>query len=173
MVVTKQGKAGKMSINYSFNYNLSQPTIMPDKLNSYDAAYYLNQGLANDGFSLWKKCCAGDDEALIHMEKYNRVDVEITRELYKRLRGFDNNAVNMAIMSDNVGAICTTCCSDDIEVLEDKFAFTPNGKYQVYVCNNCNTKLRSTSRIGDEVKIVKLFVFKYFEERLNESFKNK
>ena len=35
-----------MSINYSFNYNLSQPTIMPDKLNSYDAAYYLNQGLA-------------------------------------------------------------------------------------------------------------------------------
>lgn len=38
-----------MSINYSFNYNLSQPTIMPDKLNSYDAAYYLNQGLANDG----------------------------------------------------------------------------------------------------------------------------
>jgi len=49
MVVTKQGKAGKMSINYSFNYNLSQPTIMPDKLNSYDAAYYLNQGLANDG----------------------------------------------------------------------------------------------------------------------------
>ena len=48
MVVTKQGKAGKMSINYSFNYNLSQPTIMPDKLNSYDAAYYLNQGLAND-----------------------------------------------------------------------------------------------------------------------------
>ena len=34
MVVTKQGKAGKMSINYSFNYNLSQPTIMPDKLNS-------------------------------------------------------------------------------------------------------------------------------------------
>ena len=44
MVVTKQGKAGKMSINYNFNYNLSQPTTMPDKLNSYDAAYYLNQG---------------------------------------------------------------------------------------------------------------------------------
>lgn len=49
MVVTKQGKAGKMSINYNFNYNLSQPTTMPDKLNSYDAAYYLNQGLLNDG----------------------------------------------------------------------------------------------------------------------------
>ena len=119
---------------------------------------YLDIGekLPHDGFSLWKKCCAGDDEALIHMEKYNRVDVEITRELYKRLRGFDNNTVNMAIMSENVGAICTTCCSDDIEVLEDKFAFTPNGKYQVYVCNNCNTKLRSTSRIGVANKLVRV-----------------
>lgn len=49
MVVTKQGKAGKMSISYNFNYNLSQPTIMPNKLGSYDAAYYLNMGLTNDG----------------------------------------------------------------------------------------------------------------------------
>ena len=127
-----------------------------NKLN--DLCEYLDIGekLPHDGFSLWKACCAGDDEALIHMEKYNRVDVEITRELYKRLRGFDNNAVNMAIMSDNVGTICTTCCSDDIEVLEDKFAFTPNGKYQVYVCNNCNTKLRSTSRIGVSNKLVRV-----------------
>ena len=127
-----------------------------NKLN--DLCEYLDIGekLPHDGFSLWKKCCAGDDEALIHMEKYNRVDVEITRELYKRLRGFDNNAVNLAIMSDKVGAICTTCCSDDITPLEDKFAFTPNGKYQVYVCNHCNTKLRSTSRIGVANKLVRV-----------------
>ena len=49
LVTTKQGKAGKMSINYNFNYNLSQPTILPKKLNSYDAAYYVNMGLTNDG----------------------------------------------------------------------------------------------------------------------------
>ncbi|WP_276866459.1 TonB-dependent receptor [Bacteroides heparinolyticus] len=49
MVVTKQGKAGKMSVNYSFNYNWSRPTIMPEKLSSYEAARYLNMGLANDG----------------------------------------------------------------------------------------------------------------------------
>lgn len=49
LVVTKQGKAGKMSISYDFNYNWSQPTIMPKKLNSYDAAYYVNMGLTNDG----------------------------------------------------------------------------------------------------------------------------
>lgn len=127
-----------------------------NKLN--DLCEYLNIGkkLPHDGFSLWSRCCDGDDEALEHMLKYNLIDVDITRQLYKRLRGFDNNAVNMAIMAEEVGSLCTTCCSDDISVLEDKFAFTPNGKYQVYVCNNCNTKLRSTSRIGAGNKLVRV-----------------
>lgn len=51
MVVTKQGKAGKMSINYNFNYNWSQPANMPDKLDSYDAANYLNLSKTNDGLA--------------------------------------------------------------------------------------------------------------------------
>lgn len=51
MVVTKQGKAGKMSVNYSFNYNWSQPANMPKKLNSYDAAYYMNMSKTNDGLT--------------------------------------------------------------------------------------------------------------------------
>ena len=51
MVVTKQGKAGKMSINYNFNYNWSQPANMPTKLDSYDAAYYLNMSKTNDGLN--------------------------------------------------------------------------------------------------------------------------
>lgn len=51
MVVTKQGKAGKMSVNYNFNYNWSQPANLPKKLDSYDAAYYLNMSKTNDGMS--------------------------------------------------------------------------------------------------------------------------
>ena len=47
MVVTKQGKAGKMSINYSFNYNLIQPTIMPDKL-KINLKYIANISFKND-----------------------------------------------------------------------------------------------------------------------------
>lgn len=127
-----------------------------NKLN--DLCEYLGIGekLPHDGFALWKACCNGDEDALIHMEKYNRVDVSITRDLYKRLRSFDNNGVNLAIMSDNVGSICTTCCSDDVVILEDKFAFTPNGKYQVYKCNNCGTKLRSTSKVGVSNKLVRI-----------------
>lgn len=49
MVVTKQGKTGKMSVNYSFNHNWSQPANMPKKLDSYNAAYYVNMSRTNDG----------------------------------------------------------------------------------------------------------------------------
>ncbi len=48
-VTTKMGKTGKPSINYSFNQSFSQPNIWPDKLNSYERAYYSNQAYMNDG----------------------------------------------------------------------------------------------------------------------------
>lgn len=51
MVVTKQGKAGKMSINYNFNYNWSQPANMPTKLDAHDAAFYKNMSMTNDGLN--------------------------------------------------------------------------------------------------------------------------
>lgn len=51
LVVTKQGKAGKMNINYNFNYNLSQPSNMPEKYDSYGAAFYLNLSKTNDGYA--------------------------------------------------------------------------------------------------------------------------
>lgn len=49
MIVTKQGKAGKMSINYSANFNYSQLANQPKKLGSYVAAGYVNQSQLNDG----------------------------------------------------------------------------------------------------------------------------
>lgn len=49
MVVTKQGKAGKMNISYNANFNFSQPAYLPEKLDSYDLMYYENMSLTNDG----------------------------------------------------------------------------------------------------------------------------
>lgn len=51
MVVTKQGQAGKMNVDYSFNYNLSQPSYLPKKLGSYEAANYVNLSRTYDGGS--------------------------------------------------------------------------------------------------------------------------
>lgn len=51
LISTKKGKTGKMNIDYSFNYNLSEPSYLPKKLGSYEAAYYVNQSLINDGLA--------------------------------------------------------------------------------------------------------------------------
>lgn len=127
-----------------------------NKLN--DVCQYLGIGVKADtgGFQCWKDACAGSDEALEHMLTYNKQDIHLTRELYKKLRGFDNNAVNVAVMKEGCGALCTSCGSDNISVLEGKFAFTPNSKYQVYECNDCKTKLRSTSHAGKRNSLVRV-----------------
>lgn len=49
LITTKKGKAGETSIRYDYNYDLSQPTYLPEKLDSYSLATLLNQAKVNDG----------------------------------------------------------------------------------------------------------------------------
>jgi len=51
MVTTKRGQAGKINIDYNFNYTMSTPAYLADKVDSYTAATYVNRGLAYDGRS--------------------------------------------------------------------------------------------------------------------------
>lgn len=43
LITTKRGKEGKVKVNYSGNYSVSQPTRVPDMLNSYQHATYVNE----------------------------------------------------------------------------------------------------------------------------------
>ena len=45
----KEGKAGRINVDYNFNYTLSQPAYLAEKLDSYTAALYVNRGLQYDG----------------------------------------------------------------------------------------------------------------------------
>lgn len=49
IVTTKRGKEGKAKINASFSYGIQAPTRMPEFVNSYDYATYLNEAYTNDG----------------------------------------------------------------------------------------------------------------------------
>lgn len=51
LVTTKRGKEGKVKFNYSGNYTWSQPTRVPDMLNSYQYATYVNEYDARHGAS--------------------------------------------------------------------------------------------------------------------------
>lgn len=48
LVTTKRGTKGKMSVKYDFGYDLSQPTILPKKLSSYDVAVAKNAIAASE-----------------------------------------------------------------------------------------------------------------------------
>ena len=113
-------------------------------------AKFLNVELKQDsgGIQTWIDCDRGNPEALATMEFYNRGDVVTLREIHNKLKGWDNNGVNIALYNDNHDALCTHCGSDDISVITDKFAYTPNRKYQVYRCNNCKAVLRSNKKEG-------------------------
>ncbi|WP_162845378.1 SusC/RagA family TonB-linked outer membrane protein [Labilibaculum antarcticum] len=49
LVTSKKGTNGKMKINYSYNYQLSEPTVLPEMLNSYDFATLQNAANVYDG----------------------------------------------------------------------------------------------------------------------------
>lgn len=48
-ITTKRGKAGEMKIDYDFTYTLAQPTVLPEKRNSYESALLTNEARLNDG----------------------------------------------------------------------------------------------------------------------------
>ena len=113
-------------------------------------AKFLNVELKQDsgGIQTWIDCDRGDPEALATMEFYNRGDVVTLREIHNKLRGWDNNGVNIALYNDNHDTLCTHCGGDDISVITDKFAYTPQRKYQLYRCNSCKAVLRSNKKEG-------------------------
>lgn len=49
IVTTKRGKAGKVNVDYTFNYTFSSPADLPKKLDAYSAAVYQNRGYLYDG----------------------------------------------------------------------------------------------------------------------------
>ena len=108
------------------------------------------------GIETWIGCERGDQEALDTMVEYNRGDIITLREIHKRLKGWDNNGVNIALYNDNHDAVCTHCGSDDVSMLSDKFAYTPQRKYQVYRCNSCQAVLRSNTKQGNSNKLMRV-----------------
>jgi uncharacterized protein YprB with RNaseH-like and TPR domain len=113
-------------------------------------AKFLNVELKLDagGLETWIGCERGDQEALDTMVEYNRGDIVTLREIHKRLKGWDNNGVNIALYNDEHNAVCTHCGSADVSVLTDKYAYTPQRKYQVYRCGNCSAILRGNKKEG-------------------------
>ena len=51
LVTTKKGTKKGLTINYDFNYSMSQPTVLPKKIGSYESALYRNESYKNDNLA--------------------------------------------------------------------------------------------------------------------------
>ena len=49
LITTKQGKEGKLKINYKNNLQIAKPIISPNQMDSYSYVNYMNQAYFNDG----------------------------------------------------------------------------------------------------------------------------
>lgn len=102
----------------------------------------VGQKLKHEGFDMWKRCMAGDQDAWKLMEKYNRNDVAMTEELYYKLMPWITGAPSFSIMDEDDG-ICPQCGSN--KLLRRGFYYTAQRKYRRFVCDNCGKWSRETT----------------------------
>jgi DNA polymerase III epsilon subunit-like protein len=99
----------------------------------------------HDGFELWSKCYAGDEEALNKMLDYNVNDVVILEETYLRLRPWIKPHPNTALfILDENEHRCPTCGSNKLEDEGKKYYTTVNA-YSQFRCTNCGAIGRKRS----------------------------
>lgn len=101
--------------------------------------------VSHEGHELWVKCMEGDPEAWERMELYNRGDVILTEDLYKRLLPWIENHPHIGLYADDEEC-CPNCGGHDLE--KRGFSFTGVSKFQRFRCKQCGRWSRSGRRVG-------------------------
>lgn len=103
-----------------------------NSLNGLAKVFGFDEKMDTD-FDLWKRCVAGDDEALEYMQKYNIGDVQLLEDVYLKLRPWIRSHPNLGLYVESDGAVCPNCGSHDIDWTK-KFYYTQTGKYETFKC---------------------------------------
>ncbi len=102
------------------------------------------------GFELWSEVLKNNRKAWREMEKYNKEDVLVLRELYLQLLPWIPNPPNMGHFVDTDEMVCPKCGSDDMN--PRGFAYTGAGKYQRYQCGGCAGWSRGANLVNSKEK---------------------
>lgn len=102
----------------------------------------------HEGFSLWRKCMAGDPDAWARMEAYNRQDIVVMENLYNLLSPWAGTpgtpgGINQAFFSDEK-QICPKCGHD--KLTKRGFHRTLVSEFQTYQCKRCRGYSRARKR---------------------------
>ena len=103
----------------------------------YLAKYLGYQGKVVNPKDLWVKCLKGDKDALKHMVKYNKVDVDILEYVFNRLMPFaQNDQLNIGMFMKGARCPNSICGSPNIE-WRGRFNYTRVNKYRRFQCRDC------------------------------------
>lgn len=103
-----------------------------------DLAKYLNCDVHKSthakfpGFSMWDECLKGNVEAFQEMEDYNKTDVDVLIEVYKKLAKWEPS-INFQSFY-----YAPTCSCGNTKFYKDGFKYTRQGKFQVRRCSVCS-----------------------------------
>lgn len=100
--------------------------------------------LRHEGPQLWLSCMEDDKDAWDRMEAYNKRDVELLEQLYRKLLPWIKKHPNRAAMSGL--AVCPSCGSFDFD--RDGTYTASQLKYEQYKCGSCGVFFRGTKSIS-------------------------
>lgn len=96
----------------------------------------------------WLRALDGDEKALKAMLKYNKQDVVVLEDLYKRILPWIKNHPNVAVLSgQKLGEGCPNCGSPEV-VKNGKYA-TSTGVMQRMMCMDCSSLFKRTIKKGE------------------------
>lgn len=99
--------------------------------------------------TLWIECWKGDIDALEHMAKYNRQDIDVLEYVYNTLSPFiPNHPLNRNQFTKEV--VCHNCGSSNIQWRG--FYRTRVNKYRRFSCNSCGSWSVERKSIKDDIK---------------------
>jgi hypothetical protein len=113
-----------------------------NKLQFVSQALGFEGKVEHEGFGLWTKCMAGDDEAWARMQEYNEQDVRLLEDVYAALLPWIPGLPNRHLYPD--AGSCPACGDGPVE--RSGLYRTALSTYAQYRCLGCGSWLRSSKR---------------------------
>lgn len=130
-----------------------QLKLQSNKLDSVAVALGLEGKLRHAGVSMWVDSQQGDPTALEEMRQYNEQDVEVLRNIYHRIKAFDNNHPNTALFTSGDDVACRVCGSHDVRATANQIS-AGSSLFSEVICNECGarSRLRQSNTSKDKRK---------------------
>lgn len=95
------------------------------------------------GFSLWSECLKGNVKAYKEMELYNKTDVIVLEEVYKKLIPWDNTINYSIFEKDNI------CSCGSMKFAKNGFRYSNAGKFNRFRCRDCGREMIGKENLVD------------------------